>query len=96
MTSEPFQLRVEFFGIPRARAGVADAIVELPTHATELQSVLQTLGERFPRLGAECLAGGSLREGFSANINGQRFVYRPEERLIAGETLLLLSADAGG
>lgn len=96
MTDALHLLYVEFYGIPRARAGVAETTVELPGPTATLAEVLQRLGTDFPKLGAECIAGNTLREGYAASVGGERFIRSPGERLHAGETLLVISADAGG
>lgn len=91
-----FEMRVEFFGIPRARAGVADTVIPLTRDEIELSELLATLSQRFPELSRECFNDQSIRDGFSANINGRRFIRKPDDRIKAGETVLLFSADAGG
>ncbi len=85
-------ITVEFFGVPRERAGV-----KLTTAAGgTLGDLLRGLETRFPRLAGDCLQSGRLRPGFAANLNGERFVSDPETPLKPGDTLLILSADAGG
>jgi molybdopterin converting factor small subunit len=83
---------VELFGIPRQRAGVARA----EAHGTRLGDVLAELVRRFPALGDDCIADDRLKEGYLANLNGQRFVSDPATPLAPGDALLILSADAGG
>lgn len=83
---------VEFYGIPRQRAGVEAA----PAQGRLLGDVLCDLAARFPRLAETCLDGGRLRAGYVANLNGRRFVTDPQTALAAGDRLLILSADAGG
>ena len=85
-------VNVELFGIPRARAGITT------TTATGrcLGDVLADLATRFPELAATCIDGRRLRPGFTANLDGQRFITDPDTRLKDGDRLLLLSLDAGG
>jgi molybdopterin converting factor small subunit len=83
---------VEFYGIPRERAGVAEVTVP----AARLRDVLAQLAAGFPRLSEACLERGRLRQGYVANVNGQRFVSDPELLLQPGDRLLILAADAGG
>ena len=90
------QMRVEFFGIPRVRAGVAAAAFELPGREISLAQVLALLAERYPQLTPDCISNGSLGAGFTANVNGERFVRNPSTPIAAGETLLFFSTDAGG
>jgi molybdopterin converting factor small subunit len=84
-------VRVEFFGIPRERSGVA----ELELQAETLGQLLATLAVRFPSFG-EVVQSGRLRSPFLANLNGERFVSDPATRLTDADSVLILSADAGG
>jgi molybdopterin converting factor small subunit len=86
------QVSVEFFGIARARAGVSATTA----HGQSLGDVLEDLAARFPALAAACIDGRRLRPQFTANLGGRQFVSAPETQLAAGETVLLLSLDAGG
>jgi molybdopterin converting factor small subunit len=83
---------VEFFGIPRQRAGVA----ETTSRSGRLGDVLADLERRFPGLTEDCLADGRLRPACVANLNGEAFVSDPATILSPGDALLILSADAGG
>ena len=84
-------MRVELFGIPRERAGVA----ELELQAETLGQLLSTLAVRFPSLG-ELVHSGRLQSPILANLNGDRFVTDPATRLNEADCVLILSADAGG
>lgn len=83
---------VELYGIPRSRAGVERTIVE----GTRLGDVLQSLSVASPDLAAACIDGDRLKSGFTANLNGERFITAPDTPLQQGDTILLLSLDAGG
>lgn len=83
---------VELFGIPRARAGVERTIAE----GACLGAVLRNLSEEFPALAAACIDGERLKPGFTANLKGDRFVTAPDTPLREGDTILLMSLDAGG
>lgn len=83
---------VELFGILRARAGVAQTQAE----GNCLGEVLAALAARFPELAETCMDGWRLRREFTANLNGRKFVTAPETPLQEGDTVLLLSVDAGG
>ena len=85
-------LTVEFYGIPRLRAGVPRIEIE----ATRLDEVVRELATRFPALAETCFDQGKLRTGYVASIDGRRFVSDPATALGEGDTLLILSADAGG
>ncbi len=86
------QIAVELFGIPRARAGLA----KTSALGSNLGDVLADLAQKFPRLAETCIDGRTLRPGFVANVSAERFVTSPETPLNEGDTVLLLSLDAGG
>jgi len=89
-------ITVEFYGIARQRAGTAHATVEVDANRTRLGDVLMALAARFPELSATCFDGDRLRAGYIANIDGKRFLTDSEAPVCSGESLLILSADAGG
>ena len=80
-------MQVEFFGVPRARAGVS----RLDVQADTLGQLLKALAVRIPSLGTD-----RLHPSFVASLNGDRFVTDPETPLGENDCLLILSADAGG
>jgi molybdopterin converting factor small subunit len=85
-------VRIEFFGIPRHRAGVPEMEVEAAT----LGDALREMRRRLPQLDQVCLADGRLGAGYLANLNGRNFVSDPATPLADGDSLLVLSSDAGG
>ena len=85
-------VRIELFGVPRHRAGVAEIEVE----ATTLGEALRETRRRLPQLDRICLADGRLCIGYLANLNGRMFVTDPNTPLAAGDCVLILSSDAGG
>jgi len=87
-------IRVEFYGIARQRAGVP--AIELEGHVATLAGALSELAVRLPEFGRDCVAGERLAASLGANLDGQRFVSDPETPLRDGQSLLILSADAGG
>ena len=84
-------MQVEFLGVSRERAGVAEMDVEAET----LGRLLGTLAARLPRL-AELIAVDRLHPSLAANLNGARFISDPETPLGKDDHVLILSADAGG
>jgi molybdopterin converting factor small subunit len=86
------QVAVELFGIPRARAGIA----KTSAVGSNLGDILADLAAKFPPLAETCIDGRSLRPGFIANLSAERFVTSPETMLRDGDTVLILSMDAGG
>jgi molybdopterin converting factor small subunit len=86
------RVAVELFGIPRARAGLGQTFAE----GNSVGDVLADLAGKFPMLAEACIDGRSLRPGFVVNLGAERFVTAPETPLREGDTVLLLSMDAGG
>ncbi len=89
-------IHVEFFGIPRSRAGLSKIELEFDEPGVSVADVIRRLGKQFPKLADDCITGSALRDGYIANINGQIFLRDGKQRLYDGDRLLLLSADAGG
>jgi molybdopterin converting factor small subunit len=84
-------MRVEFYGIPRERAGLSQVEIQAET----LGMLLLALVRGYPSL-ACIIDRDRLRPSFVANLNGDRFVTDPETRLAEDDCVLILSADAGG
>jgi molybdopterin converting factor small subunit len=84
-------MHVEFFGVPRERAGVS----ELEVHADTLGQLLGMLARRLPSL-SEIIRDDRLHPAFVAKLNGDRFVTDPGTPLRGDDSVLILSADAGG
>jgi molybdopterin converting factor small subunit len=85
-------MQVEFFGIPRERAGVNSLEIQAGT----LGELLAALKSQVPSFGDFIGANRSLHSAFAANLNGDRFVSDPATPLRDSDRLLILSADAGG
>ncbi len=85
-------MRVEFLGLLRERAGVA----ELELRADTLGQLLTTLRTKFAPALDPVIAGDRLAPSFVANLNGNAFVTDPRTRLREEDCVLILSADAGG
>ena len=84
-------MHVEFLGVSRERAGIA----ELDVQAATLGQLLGTLAVRMPAL-AELIAVDRLHPSLAANLNGDRFISDPQTPLRDEDCVLILSADAGG
>jgi molybdopterin converting factor small subunit len=82
---------VEFFGVPRERAGVATLDVQAET----LGELLSGLATHIPSF-SEFIVDKRLHPSFTANLNGDRFVSDPSTPLGEDDCVLILSADAGG
>ena len=86
------RVRIELFGIARARAGTEAVEVNAATVAAALRGLV----EKCPGVVPEVVADGRLTAGFLASVNGEHFVTDDDEALGAEDTLLILGAQAGG
>ena len=82
---------VEFYGIPRQRAGRA----ELAVPAGTVKEMLQAIEQACPGLKG-LTTDGLLSPHYLLSINGEQFVTDIQELLASGVRVVLLSADAGG
>ncbi len=87
---------VEFYGIPRARAGVQQTQVLDGRESASLREILTEVAAHYPDFGANCVNDGKLRDGFVASVDGDEFIRDEDSRIASGQSLLILSADAGG
>jgi len=86
-------VRVEFFGIPRSRAGRESIVVE----GTNLGEVLASLRTALPEFADACLReDNTLRPEYLLNVNGTMFSKSLDRPLNQNDTLIVLSADVGG
>jgi hypothetical protein len=83
---------VEFYGVPRARAGRAELRVRARTAGEAVAAVVAAC----PALAGLRTADGRLAPQYLLSLDGERFVTDLAEPLPSGARLLLLSADAGG
>jgi molybdopterin converting factor small subunit len=82
---------IEFYGIPRERAGRAD----LTVHAATVGAALSEVERACPGLRGLCHAG-RLAQHYRLSLDGREFLTSFGQALPQGARLLLLSADAGG
>ena len=83
---------IELFGVPRLRAGVGKVTVEAAT----VGAALEALARACPTLASSVLVGGALHPAYTLNLNGEQFVTDMATPLADGDTVILLTADAGG
>lgn len=93
--SESISVCVELFGVPRMLAKTKSIPLDLTEGAT-LTQVLSALAEKLPMLNGRVIADGNLISGYTCNINGLDFVRTPHAKIKSGDTIFILSADAGG
>lgn len=91
------QVRVELFGTPRLRSGRREVELSLPPQASREQ-VTRALAEACPALVGHALREdlSDLQDGYVFNRNGTLFLSEESFAFQAGDTLLLLSNQAGG
>ena len=91
-------VKVEFFGIPARRAGVAETIISLDQDQDSLLlcDLTALIVQRFPGLHPDCIADGEFTSNVRISLNATRFITDPQTILNAGSNLIILSADAGG
>jgi molybdopterin converting factor small subunit len=85
-------ITVEFFGVPRLRAGTGRVTLD----ASRLSVALGELRRACPALDGSVIQGGRVHPAYRLSLNGDRFVSDPETPLADGDVLLLLAADVGG
>lgn len=86
-------MRIELFGIARARAGREAVDVD----AGNLGEALRALAAACPGLEPEVVgADGLLTDSFLASLNGAAFVRDESTPLGADDRLLILGAQSGG
>jgi hypothetical protein len=83
---------VEFYGIPRLRAGRSELAVPPGSAAAVLGEVVS----RCPALSDLVTNDGRLSPNYLLSLDGGSFVHTLAEDLPAGTRLLILSADPGG
>jgi molybdopterin converting factor small subunit len=86
------KVTVEFYGMPRHKAGCS----ELAVSAATLAEALAQIELSCPGLKGLFRADGSLEPQYLISIDGREFTRDLDYPLSAGTRLLLLSADAGG
>lgn len=94
-------IQVEFYGIPRARAGVSQVAVCSDLESAPFDRVIEEIAKRYPAFGEYCTCAGAngrcLQTGYIANIDGVRFIQGESQTIISsGQSIVILSADAGG
>jgi hypothetical protein len=88
----PQEITVEFYGVPRQRAGCAEITVP-PGGVAE---VLLAVESQCPGLKGLTTRDGRLSPQYLVSLDGEEFVTDLRRLLKPGSRLLLLSADAGG
>ncbi len=89
----PRHVTLEFYGVPRLRAGVGRIEVD----ADHIAAALGAACRACPGLrGTVISEAGALHAAYILNLNGRQFTNDPSTHLADGDVLLVLSVDAGG
>jgi molybdenum cofactor guanylyltransferase len=93
----PVLCTVELFGVARLVAKTIEVRLALPSGAT-ISHVLSALAEQAPALVGRVISADrtALVEGYACNVNGRDFVRDGTTAVDTGDTIVILSADAGG
>ena len=88
---------VELFGIARLLARTSAIALALPAGAT-FSDAFAALAEKLPALVGRVISADRTRlvDGYACNLNGLAFVRTPTAVVNPGDSLVILSADAGG
>lgn len=94
---EPVTCTVELFGVAQLLAKARAIPFTLPPNAT-LAHLYAALAVTMPVLAGRVVAasGDALVDGYACNVNGLHFVRGATARLNSGDTIAIMSADAGG
>lgn len=100
LTDNELSCTIELFGVARLKAKTARVALALPAGA-DLSDALFALAEAVPALVGPVLTQDrhklvQLVQGFTCNVNGQVFVRDMRTAVQAGDSILILSSDAGG
>ena len=88
---------VELFGVARLLARTSEVSLALPAGATFAEA-FAALAEKLPVLVGQVISPDRTRlvEGYACNVNGLAFARTPTAVVNPGDSLVILSADAGG
>lgn len=93
----PIPCTVELYGTARLCAKTAKVALVLPPQAV-LSSVFVALAGQLPVLVGPVIAPdrSKLTSGYACNINGRDFVRDPRFKINPGDSIIIVSNDAGG
>ena len=96
-TTATVNVKVELFGTPRIHAGTMAVELAVP-HPANRGKLVAALAEQCPALLGHGLKEDmtDLEEGYVFNLNGLSFLGEADFTLSDGDSLLLLSGQAGG
>jgi molybdopterin-guanine dinucleotide biosynthesis protein A len=88
---------VELFGVARLLARTREVSLSLPAGAT-IADAFAALAEELPALVGQVISPDRTRlvDGYACNVNGLAFVRSAADAVNPGDSIVILSADAGG
>ena len=88
---------IELFGVARLVARTSEVVLTLPPGATFAQ-LFEELANQLPALVGRVITAdrNALMDGYACSVNGREFVRIPDAAVNSGDSILILSADAGG
>ena len=89
-------IRIEFYGVARLRTKTAEFEIEASTGSIRFGDLLNQLVQVFPNLGPDLIHDGQLGSSLVANLDGKMFLSSFDTQIDDGESVLIMSADAGG
>ena len=89
-------ITVEFFGIPRVRAGLERVVVLPDRNSAMLSEVLEHVADQLPTFADGCMTDKKLDDHFLVSLDGEEFIHEGDALIQENRTVYILSADAGG
>ncbi|MBA61665.1 MAG: hypothetical protein CMJ76_04800 [Planctomycetaceae bacterium] len=90
------KIKIEYFGIPRQRVGVASESYEFDGEETGIHDILRAVADKHPAFQQHCMDGETINKHMVVNLNGNQFFQSQDGVTRDGDALLILSMDAGG
>jgi molybdopterin converting factor small subunit len=85
-------VRIELYGVPRLRAGRREFAVQ----ASSVAHAIEALERACPALSGAVIERGQLLPAYRISLNGRHFVTDLATPVAAGDSLIVIAADAGG
>jgi len=96
MSARQNKIRIEFYGIPRQRVGSPGYHLPVNQQEIQLSELIEQLTQRFPSLQPDCFSQGLISPNVKLSLDGDHFVTDIDAWINIRQTLLVMSADAGG
>jgi|TARA_B100000700_G_scaffold67186_2_gene74316 hypothetical protein len=90
------KIKIEYYGIPRQRVGIASEMLVFDHEQMGIKDIILTIARRHPEFQKHCMDGDEINKNFTVNLNGDKFYQVDDGFAQDGDSLLILSMDAGG